>query len=329
MAQTLTQYEYLNNDMLLKGVCEWIVNESPILKKLPQMTIGGKAYVYNVELTQPSTSWLTVGDTIVESTGTFEQRSTDLFTIIGDADTDKYAIATNKIQDPEQVDIEAKAKAMAYGWEKGFIQGRTSTLSTTKEPKGLMLMLAELEASTTTDLDGLNNTQVVLAASTSGAITMALMDKLLDQIKPGKPDLLLMSRLARQKLNALQRASGSGVQMIEMSEFGAHVPSYDTIPVLISDYVPNNLPDAASSVTTISTWNPATTRASTVDNTIIFAMKLGEKDITGLQAMPMTHERETFIEGKDVIRNRFKWYCGFATFKKYSLAALVNANPDS
>lgn len=323
--QTLTQYEYLDRDEILKGVVEWIVKESPILKALPMKAIKGNAFKYNVELTLPTASWLTVGDQIPENTGTFEQRSTDIYTMIGDADTDKSAIALNATQDPEAIDSAMKAKAMAHEFEQTFITGQTATTSTTKQFKGLLRMLAELEGASVTDLDGINNSQVIPMGAAGGtALSMAGMDRLVDTIKPGKPDFLLMSRRARRAVNALQRASGAGVVMIQAEQFGLSMPSYDGIPIYVSDFMLNNFQDGASSVLDIANYNPATARDGTHDSTIILAVQLGEDKVTGLHAGELTHERETFVEDYNVIRNRYTWYVGAACFKKYSLAALIN-----
>ncbi len=333
MAQTLTELEYLDRDMILKGVTEWIVKESPMLKAMPQKIIQGNSLKYNVEVTLPAASWVQAKDQIVENTGTWEQRSTDIYTMVHDADTDKGAIKLNSTQDPEKANIALGAKAMAHEWENTFIRGQTSTLTNAKQFKGVLRILAELESATTTDLDGINNSQVIDATAgsdgASGALTMAAMDKLVDQIKPGKPTCLLMSRRARRKLNALMRASGSGVIMVESKEFGLFMPSYDGVPIYISDFVPDNIQDGATQVLTIASFNPNTTRASGYDNTVIAAMQIGEDAVTGLHAGEMEHERETFIENYNVIRNRFVWYCGAACFKKFSLAALININPDT
>jgi len=213
---------------------------------------------------------------------------------------------------------------MAHEWERNFILGQTSTLSNAKQFKGLLRIIAELESAATTDLDGLNNSQVIPNHATSGAPTMANMDILVDAIKTGKPDCLLMSKRARRALNVLQRASGSAVVMTEIGNFGLKVPSYDGIPILVSEFIPDNMYDGATSVTTIATYDPSAARGTNYYNTVIFAMKFGEQDVTGLQAGEMTHERETFSETYNAITNRFTWYCGAACFKKYSLAALTN-----
>lgn len=326
---TKVQYDYLKQDLVLAGVWDTIVKESPIIQRLPMKPINNDIVKYDVEVTMPTVSWLQPGDTITENVGTLEQRTTNMYTLIGDADTDKSMMKMNPLQNPETIDIEAKSKAMAHAFELAFIMGQTTTASNSKEFKGIMRMLAELETATTIDLDGLNNSQVIIVSATSGALTMAYMDQLIDQIKPGKPDMLLMSRRARRKLNALLRASGSGVLPIELKEFGLFVPSYDGIPIFPSDFMPDNIQDGASSVLDITNFNQATTRASGYDNTIIFAMKIGEDELTGLQAGGMTHERETFIEGKNVIRNRVSWNVSAMCKKKFSLAGLININPDS
>jgi len=265
--QTLTQYEYLDRDMILSGVIDWLVKESPLLGILPMKPIKGNSYKYNVSTALPTSSWLTVGDQISESTGTYVQRSTDIYTLIQNAYTDKSAIALNSTQNPEAIDAQLAAQSMAHEFEKTLIIGQTSVDSTTKQFKGLLRIIAEFESSTTTDLDGNlfsspdtgNNTQVLTQNATSGALTMPAMDALIDQIRPGKPDLLLMSRYARRKLNALQRAAGSGVEMVESALFGKFMQSYDGIPIYVTDWLKDNYPNNSSSVLSISSYDFDTT----------------------------------------------------------------------
>ncbi len=326
---TKVQYDYLKQDLVLAGVWDTIVKESPMIQRLPFMETNNDIVKYNVETSMPTVSWLDQTGKISENTGTFEQRTTNIYTVGGDADTNKAFIAMNPLQNLETTDIEAKAKAMAHTFEYAFVCGRTTTASNDNELKGLLRMLAELETSSTTDLDAVNNTQVIAESATSGALEMVSMDALIDAIRPGKPDMLLMGRRARRKLNVLARASGtSGISPIELKEFGLFVMAYDSIPIFINDWIPENIADGSGSVCTISAINSATTRAAGYDNTVIFAMKVSEQDVTGLQAGGMKHERETFIEGANVIRNRFTWNVSAMCKKKYSLAGLINMNPD-
>ena len=327
--QTLTQYEYLDRDMILRGVVNWLVKESPLIGALPMKPIQGNALKYNVSLALPTASWLTVGDQISESTGTFEQRSTDIYTLIQNAYTDKSQIALNATQNPEAIDAALAAQAMAHEFEKTLIIGQTSVDSTTKQFKGLLRILAELESTSTTDLDAINNDQVIAGTTSTGALTLAAMDELIDQIKPGKPDMLLMSRRSRRKLNTLSRASGTGQLFLDdASKFGVKMEHYDGIPIYVSDWVLDNYIEGSSSVQAISTYDfDAAAVAGTNENTMIFAMQLGDDKVTGLHAGEMKHEREEVVEDYNAILNRYVWYCGLACFKKYSLAVMTGTNP--
>ena len=139
-----------------------------------------------------------------------------------------------------------------------------------------------------------------------------------------------MSRRMRRWLNALSRASGTnGLQLAKAEEFGIFMMHYDTIPIYVSDWIPDNLPDGSSDVLTISTYDQSKTRVTAYDNSIIFAMKLSEEDVTALQAGNMTHERETFVEDYNAIRNRFSWNVSLMCKKKYSLACLINIHDNT
>ena len=325
---TITQYEYLDRDMILKGVVDWLVKESPLLGALPMKTVQGNSLKYNVSTALPTASWMVTGGQISESTGTFVQRSTDIYTLIQNAYTDKGAIAMNATQNPEAIDAALAAQAMAHEFEKTLIIGQTSVDTTTAQFKGLLRIIAELETTSTTDLDAINNDQVIAGTATTGALTLASMDELVDQIKPGKPSMLLMSRRARRKLNVLARASGSGLVLDDASLFGIKMMHYDEIPIYVSDWILDNYIEGSSSVQAISTYDfDAAAVASTNENTMIFALQLGEDKVTGLHAGEMKHEREEIVEDYNSILNRYIWYVGLAAFKKYSIAVMTGINP--
>ncbi len=325
--QTLTQYEYLDKDMILKGVVDWLVKESPLIGALPMKPIQGNALKYNVSTALPTASWTTVGTQLSETSGTFEQRSTDVYTLIQTAYTDKSQIVLNATQNPEAIDAALAAQSMAHEFEKTLIIGQTSVDSTSLQFKGLLRILAELETATTTDLDGVDNDQVIVNHASGDVLGMTKMDELIDQIKPGKPDMLLMSRKSRRKLNALMRATGStgsGVQETDSKLFGTKATFYDGIPIYVSDWMLNNYPDSSSSVLDITAYDfDSAYAAGSLDSTVILALQIGDDKVTGLHAGEMKHEREEFVEDYNAIANRYIWYCGLACFKKYSLAALI------
>ncbi len=326
---SLTEYEYLDRDMIMKGVVNWLVKESPLIGALPQKSIAGNSFKYNVSTALPTASWTTVGTQLAESTGTFVQRTTDIYTLIQNAYTDKSQIALNLTQDPEAIDAALAAQAMAHEFEKTMIIGQTSVDSTSLQFKGLLKIVAELESEATVDLDALNNDQVIAGTTSSGALTMADMDELIDQVKPGKPDFLLMSRKTRRKLNALSRASGTGqLQLDDASKFGVRMNHYDSIPIYVSDWLLDNYVEGSSSVQTIATYDfDAAAVQGTNANTMIFALQIAEDKCTALHAGEMKHEREPIVEDFNAILNRYVWYVGFACFKKFSLAVLTGIDP--
>ena len=328
--QTLIDYQKLDTDLIVKGVYDWLFEEdSGILQKVPQKQVQGNGVKYNVETAYPGGAWTQPGDTIPEDTGTYTQRSAAVYEFIGDADVDKFVMATNSTQNPEAVEMERKIRGMVWNLHEAMIFGQTTTSSTTNQPKGLMLLLSELESESTTDLDAGNNTQVVAGTATSGALTQAKIEETLDACKMGA-NALIMSRLARRKINALARASGTPMR-VEQIGWGRFITVFNDVPIYINDHIPDNLPDGVSSVLTISTYAISTTRASGADNSIIFAAKLADNGFTMIHPPAfggLKHENLGTVQNKDAIRHRFKWYCGFACFNKFSLAGCINFNPD-
>ena len=106
MALTLAEAAKLSNDMLLQGVVETIVKDSPVLQRLPFIEIAGNGLTYNQEKTLPDIDFYDVGDTWSESTPTFEQLTANLKIMGGDADVDNYLKATrSNIQDLSLIHI--------------------------------------------------------------------------------------------------------------------------------------------------------------------------------------------------------------------------------
>ena len=57
MALTITDAARLSNDVLLTGVIETIVKESPVLQTMPFIEIVGNGLTYNQENAAPSASF--------------------------------------------------------------------------------------------------------------------------------------------------------------------------------------------------------------------------------------------------------------------------------
>src|SRR4030067_1394460 len=128
MALTLAEAAKLSNDMLLQGVVETIVKESPVLQRLPFIEIVGNGLTYNQENALPSIDFYDVGDEWDESTPTFTQKTANLKIMGGDADVDNFLRATrSNVQDLEAAVVELKAKALRDKFDDTFISGDATT----------------------------------------------------------------------------------------------------------------------------------------------------------------------------------------------------------
>jgi len=302
MALTLAEAAKLSNDMLLQGVVETIAKDSPILQQLPFVEIVGNGLTYNQENTLPSIDFYDVGDTWVESTPTFTQVTANLKIMGGDADVDNFLKSTrSNVQDLEAAVIELKAKALRDKFEEIFVYGDAAT--NPKQFDGLRTIIDTTSASN----------QVIAMGATGATLTLTKLDELIDAVKGGKPDMLLMSRRSRRKLNSLIRAAG-GMTETDRDKWGNFVQLWDGIPIGVNDWILNTH-TVASSLETGTTGSTCST---------IYAIQFGEGALCGLTS-PGNLQAEPVgsLENKDASRTRVKWYVSLALFSSIKAAALI------
>ena len=344
MTISLTEASKLSTDVLLKGIIETIIKDSPILEKLPFIQIVGNSLKYNREKALPGAAWYApVTGTWVQSEPTFEQCSAALCVLGGDADVDNFLKATrSNIQDLEAAVIEQKAKALRHEFENTFLNGDSGVDA--NQPDGIYKIMkgTAWAASTAYALGafvvpgtGLENgfRYECTTTGTSGAaaptwpttegatvadntvvwtcrlgshlgsgangltLSLANIDKLVDLVRGGKPDLLLMSRRSRRKIVNLARATGTNL-LIGEGKLGEVIEYFNGIPVAISDWVKDNY-----------------TVGTSTDCSAIFAFQMGEGAVCGLTSPEMLQvERLGSLETKDCTRTRVKWYVSLALF---------------
>jgi len=290
MALTLAEASKLSNDILLQGVIETIIYDSPVLQVLPFIEIVGNGLTYNQENEAATAAFYAVGDTWSESTPTFTQKTTTLTILGGDADIDNFLAATrSNIQDLEAAVIQLKAKAVQQKFDDTFINGDTAVDA--KSFDGLAKLCS-------------GDQQISMGAN-GGTLTLTKLDELIDLVKGGKPNMLLMSRRSRRKLTSLQRNLGS----IEMTQdqFGNFVSLYDGIPIGVNDWISDEQ-----------------TVGSSTDCSSIYVLQFGEGAACGLTSPGgLQVERVGSLESKDAARTRVKWYCSLALFNSLKLAELI------
>jgi hypothetical protein len=303
MALTLAEAAKLSNDILKQGVIETIIKESPVLQRMPFIEIIGNGLTYNQENSISSTDFFDVGDTWTESTPTFTQLTAVLKIMGGDADIDNFLRATrSNIQDLETAVIQIKIKALKNKFEDTFIYGNTSTNA--KSFDGLRRLINTTAA----------GPQVIAAGATGASLTLDMLDALIDAVRGGKPDLLIMSRRSRRKISALCRSASAGLLETDRDRFGNFVQYWNGIPIAINDFILDTH-TVASGVETGTTGGTCST---------IYAVQFGEQGLCGLTSPEWIQvERIGSLESKDATRTRIKWYCSLALFSSLKAAALI------
>lgn len=309
MATTLAEYAKLSNDVLLQGIIETVVKDSPILQQMPFIEIVGNALTYNRENSTPSAAFYAVGGSIsAPGAFTFSQQTATLKILIQDADVDNYVKATRQnIQDIEAAMLELAAKAVRHKFEETFLYGTTTSfLGMTADANAFDGIIKLIDTSQ-------SGNQVVTMGGTGATLTLAKMDELIDKVQGGKPDLLLMSKRSRRKLNALVRASGAYLET-EKNAFGEYIQLYNGIPVAVSDFIKDTHVLSSGYETAVTGGTCST----------IYALRFGEGAICGIQGPGgLQVEQIGSLESYDATRTRIKWYCGIADFNTIARAALI------
>lgn len=295
MALTLVEASKLSNDTLVAGVIETMAQESPVLQRLPFIEIAGNGLTYNREDSAPTAAFYDVGDTWNEDTPTFEQATAVLKILGGDADIDNFLKTTrSNVQDLEAAVVQLKARAVQTLFDDTFVNGD--------------------EGSDPNSFDGIDALatagQTVSMGANGDVLTLEKLDELVDKIRGGKPDLLLMSRRTRRELNVLARTSGTFLEA-DRDDFGSMMQFYDGIPIGVNDYIADDQ--------TVGTSNDCST---------VYAVQFGEGALSGLTAPGgLTVERVGSLETKDASRIRVKWYASVALFNTVKLAKLIGIRP--
>jgi HK97 family phage major capsid protein len=290
MAITKTEAAKLSSDLLLRGVIETVVKESSVLAHLPFMQVVGNSIAYNREANLPTAAFYQPGDTWVEATPTFTRHSAQLTILGGDADVDNFLQNTYANTNDIQAEVVAnRAKAVAHGFSDSFFNGDSATNA--KSFDGLHKLIP--------------GGQTINAGTNGAALTLTMLDELIDRVKPGKPDMLFMTKRTRRKLKDLRRNSGTVLETT-INQFGQQIEFYDGIPLLVDDFIKDDR--------SMGTGNNLSS---------VYAVRFGQgTGVMGLEHGEISVEHVGELETKDAIRTRIKWYCGLALFSELGAAKL-------
>ncbi|HEY1157860.1 MAG TPA: phage major capsid protein [Arthrobacter sp.] len=312
MAVTLAEAAPLIPDNLQRGVVETFVQASPVLDRLPIKGIGGNAYSYNTEGTLPGIAFRGVNEAYTESTGTFNQRTETLAIMGGDADVDKFIVATgSELNDQKALQTAAKVKAASYKFQETFINGDVSV-----DPKAFDGLKKRLTGNQV--IDAATNG---LGPVTAGNDFFDALDALIAAV-PGL-DANNGALYANSKIIAKIKSSGrrlGGVDMVREDITGKRVVQYNGIALL-------DIGQTAAGADIIAQNETQGTAAGTASS--IYAVKFGgdetDQAVTGLASNGLLYPAAYDLgelQTKPAYRVRIDWYCGLAVFGGRAAARL-------
>lgn len=286
--------EMLSQNDVVVGIIEEIITVNELFGLLPFVKTEGKAYVYHRENTLPSVSYLDPNEVVPESAGDFTEVVTKLRILAGDVDVDKFLAETmSDTENQLATQIGLKAKALARTFQDSIVNG--DNVARPKEFDGLKVMTTAA--------------QTITAGANGAALTLGMLDQLIDAV-PNGADFLMMRSGTRRAYTALVRAAGGNTaSMIQHKNFDNPVLAHNGTPIIVNDFLPAN--EAKGTGTNLGS---------------IYAVRANELDgfhgLYGGDAAGVRVEAIGTVQNKDATRTRLKWYVGAALKSTKSVARL-------
>jgi hypothetical protein len=286
--------ERLSNNELVSGVIEEIIKRDAVYALLPFVGTNHKAYVYNRENALPTINFYNENEAIGEGASTFSQVTVTLKIMAHNVDVDKFLAGTmNDTNSQIAEQLAGAAKAVDMKFRDTLLNGDTATDA--KSFDGIKKLCVA--------------GQTISGGTNGGALTFDKLDELIDLV-PNRPDVLIMRHGTYRALKALMRTSGGMVpEQLKLRDFDGTVPSYDGLPIVLSEYLPANETQGSSNVCT----SIYAARFNTVD---------GIHGIYGDPTAGVVVENLGTRESYDAWRYRLKWYVSLALKSTKSLARL-------
>lgn len=286
---TLLEYAKTQQPTLRRGVVEVFIAESPVLLDLPFLSINTLLFQYNREHKLPGIQFRGIGEAYSGTPGVINPRVEHLCDIGTDIDVDVMVQETNGGGDDRRAgEVRMGTKAAALFFTDRFFNGDTSTADDAKGFDGLKVRL-------NTEGD-----QVIDGGAAT--LTFDLIDQLIDRVR-GVPDALYMNKPTRRKMLSLARSTTSLTETRD--ELGRPLVTYGGVPVRVVEE--NNLDEQV------------------LADGEIYACRMGDGLLSGLQARPLDAQDLGQIDEKPVYRTRISWYVSMALMHPRAAARLHNA----
>jgi hypothetical protein len=308
--QTLAEAAKLINNQIVVGVAEDIITTNPIWNAIPWTGYEGQAILINRENVLGDAQHLAIGGTITaKAAATFTQIAYTATTTIGDAEMNGLVAAQSSAAGVNQLAIEISSKAKSVGrlLQTGFAIG-TGT------------------APALNSLHTLCDASQYTTASTGQAISLLLLDQLLDLVKSkdGQVDWLMLPGRTLRAYKALVRQLGGITETMAFTMPNGTtrtVSVYEGIPMFQNDYLSvaetaNGAALTGGALTSVyaGCWDDGS-------NKVGVAMIHPISVPAGIQI-----ETVGVAETKDELITRVKSYSNFASFNRKGIARLTSIN---
>jgi hypothetical protein len=313
MALTLAEAAKLSQDDLQRGVIETFIQVSPILDRIPFLTIEGNAYAYNDEATLPGVEFRAVNQAYSESTGTVNPKSERLVILGGDADVDTFIVQTRgNLNDQRATQTGMKVKAASYKFQDSFVNGDSAVDVNSFDGLKKRLTGAQVIAAGTNGIPVVGN---------GGTDAQTFFDKL-DELVGAVPGLNGSNGAlyANSKIIGKVRSAGrrlGGVETVREDLTGKRIITWNGIPLL----------DLGQTAAGVDILPQTETQGSSNVASSIYAVRFGEDEgdqaVTGLTNGGVQTKDLGEIDAKPVYRTRLEFFCGLAVFGGKGAARLT------
>lgn len=301
-AMTIIEHSKLDGtSALTRAYVEIFAKQSDIISALPYKNVTGGAYPYNIEDEGGGIAFRGINESYTPDIGVENPQVEALHIAGGDLDVD---IALLKMQGEGRRAREEmkKLKRMSRRVTDAIIGGDNS--SNSREFDGLQRRLRGEQV--------LDN---AAGASGGAALSLGALDDLLSRVS-GATHLVCNRRFRDVHFKALMRnQSLTGNIELSKDDLGRPVTMYNGIPMLVGYEVG---PEAS-----ILPFSEVAAGGGAAETTSIYAVRLEDGYVCGLQDSPIDTRDLGEIDDKPVKRTRMEWINGMCIENPYAAARLT------
>lgn len=302
---TLLEASRHDDTMLANGVVEVIIQESPILRMLPQVTLTGEAYAARFEEELPDVAFRQVNANYTKTFGTHSVEYFGVAILGGEVFVDNFIVRTRPADQTKARQFRQVAKAAALTFDKYFFDG----VGTADDFKGVNTLISE----------GFG--QTMKNHATGATISLSKLDEAFDLMRTKDASAVLLNRTVRRQITAAGRDTSTGFALIDVGtdNFGRQVVSYNGTPLYI-------IGDDADGTQILAFDEDADGVIGGGSCTSLYIVRFGdEEDLFGLMGAGGTMDVVDFgeTEASPGHLGRIEFYPGIAVLSKYAVARLT------